>query len=267
MRVALEGHQLLDAASTEPHDAADVVAGKVDEHHVLRALLRVLAELGGHAPVVLLAAAATSRPRDRSADDPTLQQLHHRLGRRARDRDLRVAQEVHVRRRVDLAQHAVHVERVDRLVQVEALREHDLEDVAREDVLAGGLDGRLVETTGHRGAERRQLGELVGRGWRRRVRQRAGQLVDATVEAVDGALIGVGGVDGLVQEDVLDEIEALAEVVERGHVTGQRQNRVGNALVVGRDVGQVLDLADDVVAEVADDAAVERWELGIRGAR
>ena len=36
--------------------------------------------------------------------------------------------------------------------------------------------------------------------------------------------------------------------------------------VVGRDVGQALDLAHDVVAEVADDAAVERRELGDRAA-
>ena len=51
-------------------------------------------------------------------------------------------------------------------------------------------------------------------------------------------------------------------MVERGHVTGHRQHRVGHAEVVGRHVGQALDLAHDVVAEVADDAAVERRELG-----
>ena len=36
----------------------------------------------------------------------------------------------------------------------------------------------------------------------------------------------------------------------------------GSPSVVGRDVGQALDLAHDVVAEVADDAAVERRQLG-----
>ena len=50
-------------------------------------------------------------------------------------------------------------------------------------------------------------------------------------------------------------------MVERGDVTGDRQHRVGQPEVVGRHVGQALDLAHDVVAEVADDAAVERREL------
>ena len=42
VRVALEHHQLVDLLGAELHDPADVVAGEVDEHHVLGALLRVL---------------------------------------------------------------------------------------------------------------------------------------------------------------------------------------------------------------------------------
>ena len=38
-------------------------------------------------------------------------------------------------------------------------------------------------------------------------------------------------------------------------------HRVGPADRVGRDVGEALDLAHDVVAEVADDATVERRQL------
>ena len=53
VRVALERHQLLDLLGAEAHDAADVVAREVDEHHVLGALLRVLDELGLEPPVVL----------------------------------------------------------------------------------------------------------------------------------------------------------------------------------------------------------------------
>ena len=114
VRVALERHQLLDLLGAELHDPADVVAGEVDEHHVLGPLLRVLDELGGQAPVVLLGAAAAAGARDRAADHPAVEQLHHRLGRRADERRLGMAQEVHVRRRVHRPQHAVHVERVDR---------------------------------------------------------------------------------------------------------------------------------------------------------
>ena len=53
----------------------------------------------------------------------------------------REAQEVHVGRRVDDAQGAVDREGVDAGLDVEALREDDLEDVAGGDVLLGALDG------------------------------------------------------------------------------------------------------------------------------
>ena len=66
MRVALEHHELFDLLGAELHDPPDVVAGEVDEHHVLGALLRVLGELGGHAPVVGLGAAAAAGARDRA---------------------------------------------------------------------------------------------------------------------------------------------------------------------------------------------------------
>ena len=53
VRVPLERHQLLDLLGAELHDAADVVAREVDEHHVLGAFLRVLDELGREPLVVL----------------------------------------------------------------------------------------------------------------------------------------------------------------------------------------------------------------------
>ena len=60
---------------------------------------------------------------------------------------------------------------------------------------------------------------------------------------------------------VLDEVEALTEVVERGDLAREAEHRVGKALIVGRDRGQALDLAHGVVAEPPDDATVERREL------
>ena len=158
VRVLLQHHELFDLLGAELHDPADVVAREVDEHHVLGALLRVLRELGGHAAVVGLGATTAAGARDRAADHAAVEQLHHRLGRGADQRRLGMAHEVHVRRRVHLAQHAVDVERVDGVHDVVALREHDLEDVAREDVLARGFDRVGVVPARHR---RRDLGDLV----------------------------------------------------------------------------------------------------------
>ena len=79
MGVTLEHHQLFHALGPEGDDPAHVVAGEVDEHHVLGPLLRVLGELGGHAPVVGLGATAAPGAGDRAADDAAVEQLHHRL--------------------------------------------------------------------------------------------------------------------------------------------------------------------------------------------
>ncbi len=55
-------------------------------------------------------------------------------------------------------------------------------------------------------------------------------------------------------------------MVERGDVTGDRQDGVGQTLVVGWHRGEPFDLADHVVAEVADDPAMERGQgVEVRG--
>ena len=72
------------------HDPADVVAGEVDEHHVLGELLGVLAQLGAEAAVLLVGATPAAGAGDRPGDDPAVEQLHHRLGRRADERQLGV---------------------------------------------------------------------------------------------------------------------------------------------------------------------------------
>ena len=143
--VALERHHLVDLLGAEAHDPAHVVAGEVDQHHVLGDLLGVLAQLGGQAAVLLVGAAPAAgagdgremtRPSSSctigSGDDPTSVTLG-------------LAHEVHVRAGVDLAQHPVEVERLGVEVEVEALGQHHLEDVAGEDVLLGDLDRPAVQ--------------------------------------------------------------------------------------------------------------------------
>ena len=182
VRVALERHELLDLLRPEPHDPADVVAGQIDEHHVLGTLLRVLAELCRESPIVLLAPSAVAGPGDRSDDHASVEHLHHRLGRGADQRRLGVANDVHVGRRVHLAEDSIHVERVERALDVETLREDDLERVTGEDVLARDLDGIAVEAARHRRPHLGQVERLVGRRWRRNVGQRTRELVDELVE-------------------------------------------------------------------------------------
>jgi hypothetical protein len=51
-------------------------------------------------------------------------------------------------------------------------------------------------------------------------------------------------------------------MVERRQLTDDGQDGVGLAQVVRRHVGQVLDLAHHVVAEITDESAVQRWQVG-----
>ena len=137
MRVALERHELRHAHDAVVADAAEVVAAEVDEHDVLGAFLLVALQLLAEAHVLLVVAprgrvpaigcVSACRPSTRtsiSGDEPTIDTLAH-------------ADEVHVRRRIHVAQRAIDGERVGVDVGLEALRQHDLVDVARGDVLLG----------------------------------------------------------------------------------------------------------------------------------
>ena len=121
MAVALQRHHLLNLLGTKGHYASHVVAGQIDQHHVLGQLLGVLGQLGGHAPVVGLGSSSASGPSDRTGDHPPVQQLHHGLWGGPDHRKVLVAEEVHVRAGVDLPEHPVDVERLSVQLHVEPL--------------------------------------------------------------------------------------------------------------------------------------------------
>ena len=119
--------------------------------------------------------------------------------------------------------------------------EHDLEDVAVEDVLLRRLD-RCRPRLGRDAARHRgQLGELVGAagarartaagGRARRPRHRAGRSRRRTSRRARVTSAPWRRIH------VLDEEEALAEVVERGDLARERAHRVGKSEVVARNAG------------------------------
>ena len=63
------------------------------------------------------------------------------------------------------------------------------------------------------------------------------------------------------KSDVVHEGDPLAPVVEGGQLADHRDDGVGMPEIVGRRRRQPLDLPDDVVAEIADQAAMKRGEL------
>ena len=63
----------------------------------------------------------------------------------------------------------------------------------------------------------------------------------------------------------IPERDPLAPVVEHRELADDAEHGVGQAQVVLGDLGQALDLAHHVVAEVADEAAVQGRQLGQPG--
>ena len=112
---------------------------------MLGALLLVAPQLLGEAQVFLVVAPARPRAGDRMRlDAPALDADQH-LGRRADDREPAHPDEIHVGRRVDVAQRAIDGERVGLDVGLEALRQDGLVDVARGDALLDRTDAGLED--------------------------------------------------------------------------------------------------------------------------
>ena len=189
VRVALERHQLLDLLGAELHDAADVVAGEVDEHHVLGALLRVLDRArprgAGRAPRV--------RPRRRVPAIGRLitrpsEHLHHRLGRRARRSSPRdgagstctATGSRGAARGTPRTGRPARPDRSAARARPGRCRPRGCAPSPPRPRLVHTAPSTFVRTVG-------QLGELVGRRQRGHVRQRAAELGDRVVEARDRA--------------------------------------------------------------------------------
>ena len=162
VRVALDDRVVRHGDRARHADAAEVVAGEVDEHEVLGALLGVGEELRLQAAVGGLVGAAGAGAGDGADLAATFRQAHVHLGGGAYDVEpaARLDHE-HVRGRVHVPEHAVEVERIAHEGDVGAARQHDLHAVAGADVFLRAADVRLEGGLGDVGLP---LGELGGGG-------------------------------------------------------------------------------------------------------
>ena len=76
-----------------------------------------------------------------------------------------------------------------------------------------------------------------------------------------------GGIDligapGRVQDHVLNQDDSLAPVVEGGQLADQGHDGVGMAEIVLGDVGEVLHLSHDVIAQIADQPGMQGRQVG-----
>lgn len=212
---------------------------------------------------------AWARSRDGERHDTSVGHLDEGLRAGPDDGEVRTRgvdelEVVHVGARVDGPQDPVDVERGRRALEVEPLREDDLEDLAVDDGLLALTDGFLELLA--RGAELELgLGGVDQDAWH----------VDPTcpcsgdeaslhvVETPHGVGVRlVHAVDGVVEVDrVGDEPHAAVHVVDDGEVAREAQRHLRDAELVGRRGGQGgLPASHDVPAERSDEPSGERRE-------
>ena len=87
MGVAFDRHELRDAHGAGTRDAADIITQQVDEHQVLRLLLRIAREFAGPSEIRRFVGAARTRAGDRPRGDAAARDLDEEFRRTAGEGD------------------------------------------------------------------------------------------------------------------------------------------------------------------------------------
>ncbi len=263
LAVALDEERIGDLDRADLGDTADIVAPEIEQHQVLGALLRVCQQLFGESIVLGLGRAAPPRAGDRPDRDSVVAQAHQDFGARADDLEVAEIEIAQERRRIDPPQRPVKRERRQRERRLEALRQHDLEDVAGADVLLRLVDHlQILGLARVRGGRRgRQVGDvdlgLDGEG--------AFKGPHHGLQPLLRPLIGMARTDARHVPDRRDDMDLVAHGVEHHHQRRPRQDRVGDAGAGLLRLGQALHQAHHVVAEIAEHAGRHRRQaLGLR---
>ena len=143
--IALDGHEVGDLHATVFGDATDIVAGEINEHEVLGALLGIGHEVVGIRIIFLRSGSTATCAGDRTDLNKVAGEADVDFRRTAHKRvTTRTTKTKHVGRGIHKAQCAVEIEGVVVKFGFEPLREYDLEDVARADVFMGLVDHGVV---------------------------------------------------------------------------------------------------------------------------
>ena len=256
MGVAFDRHELRHAHRTGTGDAADVIAQEVDEHQVLRLLLRIARKFAGPGEVRRFVGAARTRAGDRPGGDAAARDLDEELGRTAGEGNAGQAHEAHIGRRIGGTQRLVGAERIDRR-DFEPRGEIDLIRVARGDVFLAAADradeAGFVER--HHERERR-------RDRRRQRRRGRGARGGPTRRQFEGA--AAGGAEGRVRRadgTEHDDRQLLLRGVEDAGLVGFQESGERHA-DVGRSGTHRLELRRQLVAQQREEAALEGGPAG-----
>ena len=187
---------------------------------------------------------------------------HEKLRRRPHDVQLREMEAVHVRRGIHHPKRPVDLKRRGRRFQHPALRQNDLDDVARADVLLGARDGGLVTLARHQGLGGFWRREAFHRFWRLAALKpgdllldRANTLSVKTLKVFHALLV-------FRYIHVGDDLCELGKTVEYDHLAGEVKGGGGKSQVIAPSVRKVFKEAHRVVIPIADRSAPETRKAG-----
>ena len=149
MRKTLDRQVSLHFHGAESADPANVVSAQIHQHVVLRQLLLIGKQLRLQSEVLFCSPAPGAGAGQRKGMEDAVLQLHQGFWRGAGQLDVIACKVKHVGRGIFRAQDTVGVQKGPFKTGLQAVGEHDLEDISLTDVLFGPFHhcavGRLVE--------------------------------------------------------------------------------------------------------------------------
>ena len=259
--VALDEETVGDFHRADLGDAADIVAAEIEQHQMLGALLGIGEQFGGETLILCGRLAAPAGAGDRADRHFALADAHQDF--RARDDDLEAAEiEIaEIRRRIDAPQRPVEREGGQVETAGEALRQHDLEHIAGDDIFLGLDDHRVefglarvgLDLARHQASGRSAAahGRAALRARRRSPSSRACALSKAALAETP-----------FCRANRRDDGDFVANAVEDHHDRRADHHRFGHADRIGLGRRQALHMAHHVVAEIAEYAGRHRRQAG-----
>ena len=257
------GH--LDAANLG--NAANVVAGQIDQHHMFGTLFGVVDQFLLDAFVFGVTARTGAGARQRTDRDlliwlaiGTHNMLlpHQDFGRRAHHLKLTKVVKIHVRAGVERPQRPVQTQRRFSEAFLDALAHLHLHEVAVGDQLLGFFYGGNVVGLG-KIAHRRVV--LAGpHHWRLH------RLLQQRFERAQ-AFFGIGVGFGLGRVGVHNQVQLARQVVDNGQFLALQQQDVGAAQFVGRAAcfQLFLDVAHRVITKITGQTTTKPWQTRRQG--
>ena len=261
MAIALDEEAVGHLDRPDPGDAADVVAAEVEQHQMLGALFRIGKKLGAQRLVLGWALAARPCAGDRADDDLALAHPDQDLRARADDLEAAEVEEAEIRRGIDPPQRPVERKCGQVEPAGEPLRQHDLEGVARGDVVLRPDDHRLK--FGLAGVRPRfaRLDQRID-GHSRRVIEGQFERVHARVQPRHRALVSRARRDARRRAHRGHDRHLVARAVEHDHHGRADEQRLGHADRIRLCRGEALHPPHHVIAEIAEHASRHRRQAG-----